>query len=183
MLYFRKIVGERLYLSPFDAGDTEIYSKWAEWMNDKTVAENYGDPHNLISSANAKKTLEELSGHRLAIVLLDGDVLIGHISLHNIDHLNRNAFLGIFIGDEEHRNKGYGTKAIRLILNYGFKTLNLHNIMLSVNANNYAGISCYKKAGFRETGRRREWVFRSGEYTDKIYMDILAREFDGFDVQ
>jgi RimJ/RimL family protein N-acetyltransferase len=180
MRCFRKIVGERLYLSPFDAGDTEVYTKWAEWMNDRTVAEHYGGGHhNLVSPASAKKTLEELKGCRLAIILLDGDVFIGHISLHDIDHLNRNAFLGIFIGEEQHRSRGYGAEAIRLILDYGFKTLNLNNIMLSVHADNYTAIACYKKAGFRESGRRREWVFKDGKYVDKIYMDILAREFEG----
>ena len=164
MRYFRKIVGERLYLSPFSADDIDIYTEWAEWMNDKTVADNYGGPpYNLVSLANAQKTIGELKGYRFAIILLDGDVLIGHVSLHDIDHLNRNAFLGIFIGEEKHRGKGYGDEAIRLVLNYGFKTLNLHNIMLSVHADNYAGINCYKKAGFRESGRRREWVFKDGK--------------------
>jgi len=33
--------------------------------------------------------------------------------------------------------------------------------------------------GFREAGRRREWVFKNGKYLDVIYMDILAREFGG----
>jgi len=51
--------------------------------------------------------------------------------------------------------------------------------MLSVYADNDAGIACYKKVGFQESGRRREWVFKDGRYIDKIYMDILAREFEG----
>jgi RimJ/RimL family protein N-acetyltransferase len=89
------------------------------------------------------------------------------------------AFIGIFIGEDEQRSKGYGAEAIRLILGYGFKTMNLNNIMLSVHEDNYAGIACYKKAGFREAGRRREWVFKDGKYIDVIYMDILAREFEG----
>ncbi len=55
MRYFRKIVGERLYLSPFNADDIEIYTKWAEWMNDRTVADHYGGHHNLVSLASAKK--------------------------------------------------------------------------------------------------------------------------------
>ena len=67
MRYFRKIVGERLYLSPFNADDIEIYTKWAEWMNNKIIGDNYGGPHNLVSLANAKKTLEELKGYRFAI--------------------------------------------------------------------------------------------------------------------
>jgi len=177
MGYYRKIVGERLYLSPFDASDINIYTKWAEWMNDGTVADTFGGNHNLVSLASAKKTVEELKEYRFAMVLIDGDVLIGQISLHDVDHLNRNAFLGIVIGGEEHRNKGYGTEAVRLVLDYGFKTLNLHNIMLSVYADNHAAIACYKKVGFQEAGRRREWVFKNGKYIDKIYMDILAREF------
>lgn len=177
MGFFRKIVGDRLYLSPFSSDDMEIYTKWAQWMNDRTVADQYGGHHMLVSVASAKKTLEELQGYRFAMVLLAGDVLIGHISLHDIDHLNRNAFLGIVIGEEQHRGKGYGAEAIRLVLDYGFQTLNLHNIMLSVHADNCAGIACYKKVGFREAGRRREWVFKDGNYIDKIYMDMLAREF------
>ena len=177
MRYFRKIVGERLYLSPFDADDPVICTKWAEWMNDRTVADTYGGYFNLISVANAKKTLEELQGYRFAIVLLDGDVLIGHISLHDINHLNRHTFLGLFIGEEEHRNKGYGAEAVRLVLDYGFRTLNFHNITLSVHADNIAAIACYKKAGFQDAGRRREWIFKNGKYHDVIYMDILESEF------
>jgi hypothetical protein len=81
MRYFRKIVGERLYLSPFDTADTEVYTKWAEWMNDKTVAEHYGGGHhNLVSQESAKKTLEELKGHRFAIILLDGDEFMCFVS-------------------------------------------------------------------------------------------------------
>jgi RimJ/RimL family protein N-acetyltransferase len=178
MRYFRKIVGERLYLSPFNADDSEICAKWAQWMNDRTVADTYGGYHHLVSLASAKKTLEELQGYRFAIILLQGDTFIGHISLHDIDPLNRNAFIGIVIGEREYRNKGYGAEAIRLVLEYGFKTLNLHNIMLSVHADNCAGISCFKKVGFREAGRRREWVFKDGKYIDRNYMDILAREFE-----
>ncbi len=179
MKYYKKIVGERLYLSPFDTDDEEIYTKWVEWMNDKIVGDNYGGLSSLVSLSSVKKTIEGLSGYRFSIILLDDDVLIGHISIHDIDHLNRNAFLGVFIGDEENRNKGYGTEAIRLTLRYGFKTLNLNNIMLSVHADNLSGIACYKKVGFKEVGKRREWIYKDGKYIDKLYMDILAREFQG----
>ena len=183
MRYFCKIIGERLYLSPFDADDAEIHTQWAQWMNDRAVADYYGGYHNLVSPASAKKTLEGLTGHRFAMVLLDGDICIGHISLHDIDHLNRHAFIGIFIGEEENRGKGYGAEAIRMVLEYGFKTMNLHSILLSVVADNAAAIACYKKVGFRESGRRREYKFMDGKYIDVIYMDILEGEFDRAGVQ
>lgn len=175
MGYFRKIRGGRLYLSPLNIEDTDIYIKW---MNE-TVAHDFGQFHCLVASQDDLKWLFKppAGTQRYAMVLQDGDLMIGSISIHNIDHLNRNAFLGIFIGEEAHRGKGYGAEAIRLILDYGFKTLNLHNIMLSVNADNAEAIACYKKVGFLEAGRRRQWVFKDGNYIDRIYMDMLADEF------
>lgn len=176
MKYYKKMIGNRLYLSPVNNDEVDSYLKW---MNDEAVATNFSLYNRLVSSKNDLKWIYEPNSdmHRYAIVLLDGDGLIGSISLHNIDHLNRNAFIGIFIGEQKYRGKGYGAEAIRLLLNYGFKTMNLHNIMLSVHADNYPGIACYKSVGFQEVGRLREWVFKNGKYVDKLYMSIMENEF------
>ena len=177
MKYYKKIIGEHLYLSPINSDEVDTYIKW---MNeDSALAVNFGQYSQLISAKNDLNWLYEppQNMYRFAIVLLDNDTLVGSISLHNIDHLNRNAYIGIFIGGEEQRGKGYGAEAIRLILNYGFKTLNLHSINLTVHADNYAGVACYKKVGFREVGRLPEVLFINGTYVDKIYMSILEHEF------
>ena len=177
MPYYRKMTGQRLYLSPVSQDGAELYVKW---MNDPCVAKHFAQYSNVVASKNELQWLFEPGSdtQRYAMVLLEGDVLIGHISIHNIDHLHRNAFIGIFIGGEEHRGRGCGAEAIRLLLEYGFNTLNLHNIMLSVHADNAAAIACYKKVGFRECGRHREWVFKDGAYVDKLYMGILEHEFE-----
>lgn len=174
--YYKKIIGSRLYLSPISADDAETY---LEWMNAPAVAKNYAQYSSVVSSKSDIQWLFEpgSGAHRYAMVLLDGDVLIGGVSLHDINPINRSAFLGIFIGGEEQRGRGYGAEAVRLLLEYGFLTLNLNSIALTVHEDNIAGISCYKKAGFREAGRRREGVFKDGKYADVIYMDILRREF------
>ena len=179
MEYYRKIVGVRLYLSPFRPDDETSIATWVKWMNDSSVAENYGGLHNMVSPSNARQVLAELNGYRFDIVLQNSDELIGHISVHDVDFVNRNAYVGIFIGDAQHRNKGYGTEALRLVLHFGFKVLNLHSIALTVHEDNEIGIACYKKAGFREWGRRREALFKNGRYVAKLYMDILANDFDG----
>ncbi len=176
MPHYRKLIGKKLYLSPVSEEDVETYIKW---MNDEIVGLNFGQNMNVVGSRNDLKWLYEPPNdiQRYGIVLLDSNVLIGAISLQNINHLNRNAFIGIFIGETEHRSKGYGSEAIRLLLNYGYSTLNLNNIMLSVHADNEAAIACYKKVGFREIGRRSEWIFKNGKYIDNIYMEMLARNF------
>ena len=176
MRYFKKIKGDRIYLSPINKDDVEIYTKW---LNDIDVSGNLGLYKQLITLNNEEKILDRITseGHNYAIVLNDSDTLIGNIGFNEIDNISRRASVGLFIGEKENRSKGYGAEALRLILNYGFKTLNLHNVMLMVHSDNERAIACYKKVGFREFGRRREVKYKNGRYIDVVCMDILDGEF------
>jgi len=175
MRYFRKLQGERIYLSPVDPDDAEQVTKW---MNDPEVAVYLGQHQNVTSLPSQQKKLEQKaeSGYNFAIVLNEGDRLIGSIGLGDVNQQSRCAAFGISIGEAEHRGKGYGAEAIRLLLRYAFDTLNLRNVMLCVHADNAQGLACYRKVGFREIGRRREATFKNGAYVDVVYMDILADE-------
>ena len=101
------------------------------------------------------------------------------ISLKDINWINRSAELGIFIGDKEFRGKGYGTEAIQLLLDYGFRYLNLNSVTLALLGVNERAYNCYLKCGFKYSGRDRNAIFLNGCYYDKIHMDILASEFKG----
>ena len=178
MKYFKKLVGDRIYLSPRSTEDAE---KFTEWLNDFQTTDYLGRSNKIMTLEAEKKYLEEdiNSEAMFAIITLDDNKLIGAISLEKIDHINRRATLGIFIGDKDYRNNGYGTEAIRLILEYGFKYLNLNNIKLDLMSFNERALACYKKCGFKEYGRRRNSAFVNGKYYDTISMDILAEEFEG----
>ena len=178
MKYFKKLVGDNIYLSPRNTEDIE---KYVEWLNDFQITDYTGRSSQLITIESEKKYFEEHINDEAAfsIVRLEDDEMIGRISLEKVNHTNRTATLGIFIGDKDSRNKGLGTEAIKLILDYGFNYMNLNNIMLDVLDVNARAIACYKKCGFKEIGRRREANFTNGKYHDIVSMDILAREFDG----
>lgn len=64
-----------------------------------------------------------------------------------------------------------------LLLDFGFKYLNLNNIDLQVFDFNKNAIDCYKKVGFKEYGRRHEAYYCGGKYHDVIYMEILRKEY------
>ena len=176
MRYFKRITGERLYLSPVDPDDYEIYTKW---MNDPEVIDFLTFRTRIFSAVTERKLLEKQaeSGYTFAIVRIEDDVLIGNVVLAEVDNISRTAALGIFIGEAKYRSNGYGAEAIRLVLDYGFSTLNLHNVELSLQADNERGFACYQKVGFKECGRRREATFKDGKYIDVISMDILEDEF------
>ena len=102
---------------------------------------------------------------------------IGNCGLHAVDLANRRTMVGIMIGEPDARGRGYGTEAMRLLLDYAFTVLGLHNVMLTVVEYNGAGRRCYEKVGFREMGRRRESRWYNGRFWDEIRMDILTTEF------
>ena len=174
--YFKKLIGERIYLSP---RNNEEIEKFTEWLNDFEVTDYTGRSAYITTLEGEKKYFEENidKNYNFFIVTLDNDKLIGTVGLENYDAINRTATLGIFIGDKEYRSQGYGAEAIKLILDYGFNYLNLNNIKLDLMSFNERALKCYQKCGFKEYGRRRKCKFINGKCYDTIEMDILAEEF------
>ena len=174
-MYFKKLVGEKCYLSPIDINDAE---KFTEWLNDLEVTNNLTMYSGIINTEMEKAFLENLSKtHTYSIIDIENDQLIGNCGYMNIDNINQTADVGIFIGDKNYWNKGYGTEAFSLLLDYGFKALNLHNIFLKVYSYNKRAIKSYEKIGFKVIGIRREALYRNMERHDEIFMDLLAKDF------
>ena len=179
MKYYKKIIGERVYLSPMCVEDVGIYTRW---LNNPFVADTIGGGH-FNNSALAcgdwyEKKTKDANMPLFAIVKHNGDVPIGSIEFFEIEARHRTASICIFIGDEENCGKGYGTEAMRLALKHGFGVLNLNNINLYVYSFNERAIKSYIKSGFKEYGRRRQAYYLNGVYHDVVCMDILKDEFE-----
>ncbi len=175
MKYYRKLIGKRIYLSPMSLEDADTYTRW---MNDLRVTDGLGRSSNLVNFESEKKwILENANDYQFAIVRDDNDMVIGNCGIHKIEQRNQSAEIGICIGEESHRNQGYGGEALNLLLDYAFDYLNLNNIMLKAFSFNTAAIRCYEKIGFKEIGRRRKACFVKGEFWDDVYMDILRDEY------
>jgi RimJ/RimL family protein N-acetyltransferase len=174
-MYFKKIIEKKCYLSPIDTNDVE---KFTEWLNDLEVTKYLLLYPHIISIENEKGYLEKLSKeHTYSIIDIDNNELIGNCGYGDIDHLNQTAEVGIFIGNKKYWNKGYGTEALSLLLDYGFKALNLHNIFIKVYSFNERARKSYEKVGFKVIGKKREALLRGKERHDIILMDILYHEF------
>ena len=178
MTHYKKLVGQKCYLSPCSADDAE---KWAEWFNDLAVSLPLGDEAYTPLTADSERTaisdIIKNKTHIFSIVDLETDLSIGRCLLFNVDHLNRSAMFGIFIGEKLYWGKGFGYEATALLLDYGFNLLNLNSIMLGVFSFNERAIRSYKRVGFKEIGRRRQARIIGGQKFDVIFMDILAEEF------
>ena len=119
MQYFKKLVGDRIYLSPKAVSDVEI-EKFTEWMNDFQVTDYTGRSGQITTLIGEKEWLEKSAKNNenrsFDIIELSNNKLIGTIGLEHFNWIVRSAELGIFIGDENYRNNGYGTEAIKLLL-------------------------------------------------------------------
>lgn len=58
MQYFKKLVGDRIYLSPKGTSDEEV-EKFTEWMNDFQVTDYTGRSGQIMTFINEKEYLEK----------------------------------------------------------------------------------------------------------------------------
>ncbi|NPV02852.1 MAG: GNAT family N-acetyltransferase [Brevinematales bacterium] len=174
-----KLSGRKCYLSPLREEDTYILAKW---QNDPEVSFPLNNTHRQLDMNAEKEFLEMIrqnGWHYFIIVARNDGEPIGACFLLEVDMHNRTAEFGIFIGDKTRWKQGYATEATRLILDYGFRVLTLHNIWLRVFAFNTAAMKVYRRVGFKEIGFQREIRLMNGKYYDFYMMDILSEEFEG----
>ena len=151
------IEGELVALGPVRR---ELLPLYQRWINDLGTMRMLDLPPQPMTMEKEQDWYEHVSKaeDNVSFTIYERETLrpIGNTGLDGVDHRNRTATFGIIIGEPECRGKGYGTETTRLMLDYAFTVLGLHNAMLLVFEFNQAGIKAYQRAGFKEFGRRRE---------------------------
>ncbi|MCE5285098.1 MAG: GNAT family N-acetyltransferase [Pelosinus sp.] len=176
----KKLCGEQVSLSPVCLEEAE---KFAYWLNDLAIALPFGEEAYRVVTVETQRRDLAKSGeanadyHVFSIIENQTDNLVGRCLIFDIDYINRSAKIGLFIGDKECWNKGYGGETVRLLLDYGFNLLNMNSILLYAYAFNVKAIHCYKREGFKEIGRIREARIIGHRRYDIVLLDILAEEF------
>lgn len=174
------IIGEKVALGPFHR---DLIPFLYRWLNDFEVAILSGDwlrPATMESvEAEYASDIKNERRDRVNFLIYERATmrLIGLTELRRIDQGNRTATFGIFIGEKDCWNKGYGTETTTLMLDYGFTILGLHNIMLDTYSYHASALRAYTRAGFRLIGRRREAYRWGNRLYDQVFMDCLATEF------
>ncbi|WP_308533855.1 GNAT family N-acetyltransferase [uncultured Peptoniphilus sp.] len=116
------------------------------------------------------------SSHYFAV--LKDNVPIGYISLKSINNIFKRASIGIVLNPSL-VNHGYGEDALKTILKYSFRDLNLNKVHLKVASYNKRALHLYKKLGFTII-RKNLMAFPNGDFDEKN-MDFL-RERDNFKI-
>ena len=175
------IAGERVVLRSWERDDIQV-----RWETDQTAdntetrMRDWHEPPRSLQQREAEFEAQQAEPDASTVALIieaDGRP-VGDINLFHIEPRNSNAAVGMSIWRAEDRGRGYGSDAMRAMLAWAFRQMNLHRVELSVDPANAQAIAVYRKAGFVEEGRRREAHFTDGAYTDDLMMGILRRDFE-----
>jgi RimJ/RimL family protein N-acetyltransferase len=172
--------GERVWLRPLEARDLPAY---VAGVNDTEVGglagyripTTIGDASAWLERHAAMSRTGE--GYFFAVCELGDDTFIGTIWFKDVNTMDKNAELAIFM-DKDHVGGGWGTDAQRTLLAFGFGTLGLERIYLTATATNARAIRSYEKVGFQHEGVMRRSFRVDGERQDTVLMAILRDEWE-----
>lgn len=108
---------------------------------------------------------------RLVIESLDGSA-VGAVDMFEFDPQNLRAGVGIIVAPP-YRKQGFALDALQTLERYVRDVLRMHQLWCSVGADNEASIALFKKAGYAECGRRKEWILTPNGAIDEVLMQKL----------
>jgi RimJ/RimL family protein N-acetyltransferase len=171
------IHGTLVVLRPIVASDTESMLRS---LDDPEAARLTGT-HQTFSpemiAAWASSRVEQPDRLDLAITDARTGEWAGELALNEWDRDNHSCNIRIAV-DAGYRDRGFGTEAMRLAIDYVFETLPIHRLELSVFAFNDRAVAVYRKLGFVQEGVMRDVLFWDGEYHDAVTMSILRPDWE-----
>jgi diamine N-acetyltransferase len=158
----------------------DLIPAYLRWRSDPEVMRGTGESTQIPTVEAMQAWYEQATKPRnrevhFTIYDLDDLAPVGTALLVRVNQHAGTAEFGLTIG--ERRNQGLGTDATKLVLDWAFTVMGLHNIFLVTFSWNLPAIRAYSKAGFREIGRRRGAVVTYGQRYDQVLMDAVADEF------
>jgi RimJ/RimL family protein N-acetyltransferase len=175
----RILRGRLVYLRPAERDDIPLFVRW---LSDARTTE-FLALRSPIGLAMEERWFEELLDHHgrdrwfFVICRLEDDRPVGSLDLHEIGPTSGGAGLGIVIGDPADTSQGYGSDALRVLLDFGFGELRLERMWLEVFEFNERARHVYERLGFLHEATLRHAFFHGGRYLDLQRMAIIREEW------
>lgn len=111
--------------------------------------------------------------HYMYLIKESNDEIVGRINLVDIIRGNMNkAELGYRIS-KDHTGKGYGKKAVELILEEALNIHKLHRIEVGTSIVNIASQRILECNGFRKVGIYNKYIYLNGKWDDSVIYELL----------
>ncbi len=176
------IEGEHVRLRKLERSDLPLLHRW---LNDADLMSwaRFSPDHMTSLDAVEKEYERELTGEerdRTTFVIEERATgkPIGWTVVRTWDRKHVNANVGIGLGEKDTWGRGYGTEAMRLLLQVVFDQWGWHRAELWTLAENERAVRSFEKCGFRKEGLMKESAYYHGAYHDILHMGQLKSEWD-----
>ena len=167
---------DKIRLRALEPEDLELLYEWENNISFWTVS-NTISPFSKYTIKlyleSSHKSIYETGQLRLMIDLFESKKTIGTIDIFDFDPFHKRAGLGILIADEANRRKGYATMSLKCLIDYCFKTLQLHQLYCNIIANNTESMDLFRKQGFVQSGVKKDWIKTSDGYLDEYLFQLI----------
>ena len=168
---------EKIILRAPELHDLELLFKWENdqriWHLSQTLIPfSRFDIEQFILQGNHDIYMEKQ--FRFMITSKEDQSLLGCIDLFDFDPHNSRVGIGILI-DEKHRQKGWASEALDVLIHYSFNQLKVHQLYCNVLSSNTESLNLFKRKHFSEIGVKKEWVFHEGKYQDEILLQLIRK--------
>ncbi len=156
-------------------------SSLVEYANNFNISKNLTNQFPFPYTEEAGKAFIEfaMSGDPIHIFAITvNDEAAGGIGIHpQSDIFSKNAELGYWLG-EPFWGKGIISRAIRQMVEFGFKTYDIDRIFARPFGTNIASQKVLEKNNFKLEGRFEKVIYKNGEYLDELVYAIRRTEWE-----
>ena len=172
-------MSELVRLRPLAASDLDHIMGW---VNDPAIVGNFAAFSGKAftreeEKAYIDKLLASPSDRVFSVERVADGHYVGQVGIHQIHAPSRVGRLACIIAKRAEMGRGYGTGAIRLVLDWAFHEAKLHKVWLMCFKENSRARAIYQRIGFIEEGTLREEYLHAGVYHDMVRMSLLEREW------
>lgn len=125
-----------------------------------------------VSSTNSASTSTPHGSCGWSSRPLDGRA-VGLVDLFEFEPVDLRAGIGILIHGAGDRGRGFASDALDVLCRYARQVLGLHQLWCSVAPDNAASLTLFRRAGFVECGRKREWRRTPDGWADELLLQKI----------
>ncbi len=178
------LIGDNVTLRDAIPDDIDPYSIWmkaGEWRDLDAPWEHEGEPEEdtALESRFHRQFMTKLTlpRKRLVIALRDRHA-IGWVNRYDEKRFPDSWNIGICICEDAQLNRGYGTEALHLWIEYLFTDSDIHRIAFATYSFNPRVVRVAEKLGFTDEGRDREIIQWHDRWHDRLHFSLLRSEWE-----
>ncbi|HEY5586604.1 MAG TPA: GNAT family protein [Ruminiclostridium sp.] len=147
-----------------------------DWWSDGKVMAHAGFPNGI--STDVDELMDKIKNQNDTVGRLIIEInsnRVGEMSYQTKANVSE---IGIKICDFSYQEKGYGTKALKMLIEYLFNEMEVRKIILDTNLNNTRAQHVYEKIGFTKVAVRiNSWENQLGVSQSSVDYKLMKEDF------